>query len=52
MIPKDTNAITSKIPVAIGAFMQASATLPAPFGAIVGAAQAAAVTAAGIAQIA
>lgn len=37
---------------AIGAFMQASATLPPPFGAIVGAAQAAAITAAGIAQIA
>ena len=32
--------------------MQASATLPPPFGAIVGAAQAAAITAAGIAQIA
>jgi hypothetical protein len=37
---------------AIGAFMQASSTLPPPFGAIVGAAQAAAITAAGIAQIA
>lgn len=37
---------------AIGAFMQATATMPPPFGAIVGAAQAAAITAAGIAQIA
>lgn len=37
---------------AIGAFMQASATIPPPYGQIVGAAAAAAVTAAGIAQIA
>ena len=37
---------------AIGAFMQASSTLPPPFGVIVGTAQAAAITAAGIAQIA
>ena len=37
---------------AIGAFMQASATIPPPMGAIIGGIQAAAVTAAGIAQIA
>ena len=37
---------------AIGAYMQATATMPPPFGAIVGAAQAAAITASGIAQIA
>lgn len=37
---------------AIGAFMQASATIPPPAGQIIGAIQAAAVTAAGIAQIA
>ena len=37
---------------AIGAFMQAAETIPPPFGQIVGAAQAAAITAAGIAQIA
>ena len=45
-------ATINTISGAIGAFMQASSTLPPPFGAIVGAAQAAAVTAAGIAQIA
>jgi chromosome segregation ATPase len=37
---------------AVGAFMQAMATYPAPAGAIIGAVQAAAATAAGIAQIA
>lgn len=37
---------------AIGAFMQATATIPPPWGQIVGAAQAAAVVATGIAQIA
>lgn len=37
---------------AIGAFMQASETIPPPYGQIVGAAAAAAVTASGIAQIA
>lgn len=37
---------------AIGAYMQASATIPPPAGQIIGAIQAAAVTAAGIAQIA
>lgn len=37
---------------AIGAFMQSVKSIPAPFGAIVGAAQAAAVTAAGVANIA
>lgn len=37
---------------AIGAFMQASETIPPPYGQIVGAASAAAVTAAGIAEIA
>ena len=37
---------------AVGAFMQAAATIPPPMGAIVGGIQAAAVTAAGIAQIA
>lgn len=45
-------ATINTISGAIGAFMQATATMPPPFGAIVGAAQAAAVTAAGIAQIA
>lgn len=45
-------ATINTISGAIGAFMQASATLPPPYGVIVGAAQAAAVTAAGIAQIA
>lgn len=37
---------------AIGAYMQATETIPPPYGAIVGAAQAAAITAAGVAQIA
>lgn len=37
---------------AVGAFMQAAATIPPPLGAIIGGIQAAAVTAAGIAQIA
>lgn len=37
---------------AVGAFMQAVSSMPPPFGAIVGGVQAAAVTAAGIAQIA
>lgn len=37
---------------AVGAFMQATATIPPPLGQIVGAAQAAAITAAGMAQIA
>ena len=45
-------ATINTISGAIGAFMQASATMPPPFGAIVGAAQAAAITASGIAQIA
>lgn len=45
-------ATINTISGAIGAFMQASSTMPPPFGAIVGAAQAAAITAAGIAQIA
>jgi phage-related protein len=45
-------ATINTISGAIGAFMQATSTMPPPFGAIVGAAQAAAVTAAGIAQIA
>ena len=45
-------ATINTISGAIGAFMQATATMPPPFGAIVGAAQAAAITAAGIAQIA
>ena len=45
-------ATINTITGAIGAFMQASASMPPPFGAIVGAVQAAAVTAAGIAQIA
>lgn len=45
-------ATINTIAGAIGAFTQATATIPPPFGAIVGAAQAAAVTAAGIAQIA
>ena len=45
-------ATINTISGAIGAFMQSAASLPAPFGAIVGAAQAASVTAAGIAQIA
>lgn len=45
-------AIISTISGALGAFMQASSTMPPPFGVIVGAAQAAAITAAGVAQIA
>ena len=44
-------ATISTLNGAIGAFMQATATYPAPYGAILGAAQAAAATAAGIAQI-
>ena len=44
-------ATINTISGAIGAFTQANATMPPPIGAIVGAAQAAAVTAAGIAQI-
>lgn len=46
------SATIDTISGAIGAYMQAVKTLPAPAGAIVGAIQAAAVTAAGIAQIA
>ena len=45
-------ATINTITGAIGAFMNASASLPPPYGQIVGAASAAAVTAAGIAQIA
>lgn len=45
-------ATINTISGAIGAYMSAVTSLPAPFGAIVGAAQAASVTAAGIAQIA
>lgn len=45
-------ATINTISGAIGAFTQATATILPPYGAIVGAAQAAAVTAAGIAQIA
>lgn len=45
-------ATINTISGAIGAFMQASSSMPPPFGVIVGAAQAAAITAAGIAQIA
>ena len=45
-------ATINTISGAIGAFMQATASMPPPFGAIVGAVQAAAITAAGIAQIA
>ena len=44
-------ATISTLNGAKGAFMQATATYPAPYGAILGAAQAAAATAAGIAQI-
>lgn len=44
-------ATISTLNGAIGAFMQATATYPAPYGAILGAATAAAATAAGIAQI-
>lgn len=45
-------ATISTIQGAIGAFAQASATIPPPYGQIVGAASAAAVTAAGLANIA
>ena len=45
-------ATINTISGAIGAYMSAVTSLPVPFGAIVGAAQAASVTAAGIAQIA
>ena len=45
------SATIDTISGAIGAFMQAVQTIPPPFGAIVGGVQAAAVTAAGIAQI-
>ena len=45
-------ATINTISGAVGAFMQASSSMPPPFGVIVGAVQAAAVTAAGIAQIA
>lgn len=45
-------ATINTISGAIGAYMQAVASIPAPYGIIVGAAQAASVTAAGIAQIA
>lgn len=44
-------ATISTLNGAIGAFMQATATYPAPYGQILGAATAAAATAAGIAQI-
>ena len=46
------SATIDTISGAVGAFMQAVQTIPPPFGAIVGGVQAAAVTAAGIAQIA
>lgn len=46
------SATIDTISGAIGAYMQAVKNLPSPFGAITGAAQAAAVTAAGMAQIA
>lgn len=46
------SATIDTISGAVGAFMQAVETIPPPFGAIVGGVQAAAVTAAGIAQIA
>ncbi len=46
------SATIDTISGAVGAFMQASATLPPPYGQIVGAITAASVTAAGIAQIA
>lgn len=46
------SATIDTISGAIGAYMQASATIPPPAGQIIGAIQAAAVTAAGIAQIA
>ena len=45
------SATIDTISGAIGAYMQASATIPPPAGQIIGAIQAAAVTAAGIAQI-
>ena len=45
-------ATINTISGAIGAYMQAVASIPAPYGIIVGAAQAATVTAAGLAQIA
>lgn len=45
-------ATINTISGAIGAYMSAVSTLPAPYGIIVGAAQAATVTAAGLAQIA
>lgn len=45
-------ATINTISGAIGAYMSAVSTLPAPYGLIVGAAQAATVTAAGLAQIA
>lgn len=46
------SATIDTISGAVGAFMQAVRTIPPPFGAIIGGVQAAAVTAAGIAQIA
>ena len=46
------SATIDTISGAVGAFMQAVSSMPPPFGAIVGGVQAAAVTAAGIAQIA
>lgn len=46
------SATIDTISGAIGAYMQAVQTIPPPAGAIVGAAQAAAITAAGVAQIA
>lgn len=46
------SATIDTISGAIGAYMQAVETIPPPAGAIVGAAQAAAITAAGVAQIA
>ena len=45
-------ATINTISGAIGAYMQAAATIPPPYGVIVGAAQSAAITAAGVAQIA
>jgi hypothetical protein len=47
-----SEATINTISGAIGAYMSAVSTLPPPYGIIVGAAQAATVTAAGIAQIA
>lgn len=49
---KVAEATINTINGAIGAYMQACATLPPPFGQITGAASAAAITAAGIAQVA